>query len=56
MTTVGFYVFRPLTGKHKENNLCVLRASAVNFIFFDRRIPSQMIYDNSAKTHFEEVT
>jgi len=32
-TTLGFYVFRPLNGKHKENSLCVLRASAVNIIF-----------------------
>jgi hypothetical protein len=27
---IGFYVFRPLSGKHKENYLCVLRVSAVN--------------------------
>ena len=30
---LGFYVFRPLNGKHKENRLCELCASAVNFIY-----------------------
>ena len=31
---LGFYVFRPLNGKHEDNKLCKLCASAVNFIYF----------------------
>jgi hypothetical protein len=27
---IGFYVFRPLSGKHKDYYLCVLCVSAVN--------------------------